>query len=179
MYWEDGQEFAEALEGAFGEEEQELALDWAEKSGLLDDLAAEAEEGDYYEDEGDYYDPNEAAAYVEGEMTAGLEDEMARLERAIGRSLTQKEERTLLESIPSQAWHEGTVPDFSVHADKLKGRATESKESRIALMAEAADSAKARIEEEKPGHDGSEPDWLNPYTEEAERDAEAGIEEGD
>lgn len=157
--WEDATEFMEALEGAFGEEEQEDALDFAEESGLLDQWAAEDEGGDFYEDEGDYYDED---AYIEGEMVAGLEDEMARLERAIGRNLTQKEERDLLESIPSQAWHEGAVPDFGVHAEKLKGRATESKESRIALMTEAADTVKAEAQANEPGHNGSEPDWMKP-----------------
>jgi hypothetical protein len=161
MYWEDAREFAEAISGELGLDEQELAFEWAEESGLMDEMLAEAEQAGY-EDEGedDYYDQD---AHIEGEMVAGLEDELARLERAIGRNLTQAEERSLLESIPSQAWHEGAVPDFTgAHAERLKGRASESKESRIALMAEAADTAKAEAEAERPGHDGSEPDWMKP-----------------
>ena len=165
MYWEDGQEFVEALEGAFGDEEQEEALDFAEESGLMDEWLAEAQQagyegGDPYEGEG--YDPEDEDAYVEGQMVAGIEDELEKIEGALGRNLSQKEERQILGTISGQDWHEGVVPDLAAqHVPEMQAAVSGDREDRVTRMAAAADAARELKEAEEPDS-FEQPDWQQP-----------------
>lgn len=118
--WENWQEFSEALEGRYGEEEQEAALQFAEESGLLDQWDAEDAEGGEYE----YLDAVAA--------------EIARVEQRIGRSLTNGEVNALVDTISTQEAADGVVPDFHAEFGNELANAANSEDGRVHLGAEAA-----------------------------------------
>lgn len=118
--WESWEEFAEALEGRFGEEDQAAALQFAEESGLLDQWVADE-------------DAEEAGSYDNA-----LEAEFQRLESQLGRKLTSGEEQAMLNTISTQEQAEGVVPDFQAEfGDSLAG-ARNHPQGREHLGAEAA-----------------------------------------
>lgn len=118
--WSDWQEFSEALEGRFGEEEQQDALAFAEQSGLLDQWDAEdGEDGDVQ-----YLDAVAA--------------EMARVEERIGRPLTQGEVNALVDTISTQEAADGVVPDFHAEFGHELANAANSTDGRVHLGAETA-----------------------------------------
>ena len=119
--WSDWTEFAEALEGALGEEEQEAALQFAEESGLLDQWTAEEE------------------AAQAGGYEQALEQEFQRVEAACGRKLTPDEEDVLLDSISTQERNEGVVPDFVADYAEPLANAHTSEQGRVHLGAAAAE----------------------------------------
>lgn len=118
--WSDWEEFAEALEGKFGEEDQEAALSFAEESGLLDQWVAdeEAEEAGGYDD--------------------ALEQEFQRVEAQVGRRLTEAEEQSMLDSISSQEQAEGFVPNLTAEYGAELANARNHQAGREHLGASAA-----------------------------------------
>lgn len=130
--WSDWQEFSEALEGRYGEEEQEAALNFAEQSGLLDQWdAEEAEDGD--------------VAYLDA-----VAAEIARVEERIGRSLTHGEINGLVDTISTQEAADGVVPDFQAEFGHELANAANSEAGRVHLGAETAQ----RVFEEQGRTDG-------------------------
>lgn len=127
--WSDWEEFAEALEGEFGEEAEEEALDFAEESGMLEQWEAEDGEGDDQE----YMD--------------ALGEELGRVEHAIGRQLTKAEEVAMLNSVSTEEFGE-EVPNFVAQFGEQLASAPATEEGRVHLGAEAAQQA--MDEQEKP-----------------------------
>lgn len=122
--WENWEEFREALEGEFGEEEQEDALDFAEDAGLLDD-AEEAE-------------PAGAEGEIDESYVEALRQEVARVEGQIGRQLTKGEINGLLDTLSTEDVEQGTVPDFSDEFGATLATARHHESGREHLGAEAA-----------------------------------------
>jgi hypothetical protein len=117
--FEDDADLDEALGGAYGHDWQEAA----------EALVAEAEGGDH--------GSAEAQAF---------ENEVARLEKRIGRSVTQAELNRLINSIPE----DGPLPDLTEkYGNELAERKSKSPESRRALMLERAEEATEQAEAEE------------------------------
>ncbi len=154
----DAQELVDAIEGHYGEEVQQEAIQTADELGLLDQ-----------------WDGQQASAEDE-QIVAGIEAELERLEANIGRSLTGKEVENLVQRIPAEAFQGGPVPDLvTPHAEALKSRATNDRESRVQFMAEVADDAKAAQEpQETPG---PIPDYLQTDDQAGGQYDDAGWEE--
>lgn len=125
--WQDIEEFNEALEGAYGPEEQDAAMQFGETSGLFAQLMADegAEAGSGYED--------------------ALEREFQRVESQIGRRLTPDEEQGLLDTISTQQREEGVVPDFVADYGQQLASARDSESGREHLGAAAAERAFAEM----------------------------------
>jgi len=118
--WQSWEEFAEALEGRFGEEEQTAALTFAQDSGMLEQWAADEE------------------AEISGSYDDALEQEFQRLETQIGRKLTQGEEQAMLDSLSTQNQDEMFVPDFVAEYGPQLASARNHEDGRVHLAAEAA-----------------------------------------
>jgi len=123
-------ELEEALEGEWGQDAQfaaRLAAVELQLAGRDDDGSEE-----YAEEHG----TAEAQAF---------ENEIARLEQRIGRTLTNKELERLVNAVPE----DGPLPDLSEkYANELAGRGSQSADSRRALMLERAEDASAEAEAE-------------------------------
>jgi hypothetical protein len=137
-----------ATNGQFGERFQEEAqgyLDYLEETGGLEAAGLSV----VYEDEGDnqeqYEDPDDALALEEvaqqhpddpqyAEDLSVFENEIRRVESAIGRTLTGAEEKRLIAAVPE----DGPIPDLAEKfAAELSGR-TGDREGRRGQMAERA-----------------------------------------
>ena len=135
--WQNIDEFSEALDGKFGEEEQATAMQFAEESGLLD----QAEAAEQAEASQDYDD--------------ALEQEFQRLEVQIGRKLTRDEEQALLDSISTQEAEQGFVTDFTAEYGPQLESARYTEDGRVHLAASAAEEAFERMAAEEEGRQAS------------------------
>jgi hypothetical protein len=116
----DAADLIDAIEGNQGEEAQQEALDFAEQTGLLDQWqAAEDQQGN------DQY-------------TQELAAELARVEKSIGRELTAGEERALIDTISTQEFTDGVVPDFVAEQGETLASAQNHEAGRLHLGTEAA-----------------------------------------
>lgn len=142
--WEDAEEFIEALEGEFGEEEQEQAETFAQQTGLLDQWDAEGESA------------------TEQEYINAVAQEFFRVEETIGRQLTQTEVQAMIDSIGPQEHADLVVPDFTAEYGPQLASARESEEGRVHLGASAAQEVLDQQAEEesrrpRPGFEPPQP----------------------
>lgn len=142
--FEDAQELIDAIEGEYGEEMQEQALDFAGQIGLLDQWDAEEESA------------------TEQEYINAVAQEFFRVEETIGRQLTQTEVQAMIGSIGPQEHAEMVVPDFTAEYGPQLASARESEDGRVHLGASAAQEVfDQQAEEEsrrpRPGFEPPQP----------------------
>lgn len=118
--FENAQELMAALDGHYGQEAEEDALDFAEETGLLAQWEAE--------DDGA---GNEQFVNEFGQ-------ELQRLEQTIGRPLTQSEIGSLIDSVSTQDLIDQRVPAFAEEVGPALGTFGQTPEGRLHLGANAA-----------------------------------------
>jgi hypothetical protein len=118
--FENAQELMAALDGHYGQEAEEDALDFAEETGLLAQWEAE--------DDGA---GNEKFVQEFGE-------ELKRLERTIGRSLTQTETDSLINGVSTQDLLDQRVPDLTAEFGPMLSSFNNTQDGRTYLAASAA-----------------------------------------
>lgn len=118
--WESMDDLLAAIQGDYGSEEQEAALEFAEESGLADQWIADED------------------AEAAGNYDDALEEEFQRLEQVAGRELTPDEEQAMIDAIPTQDRDEGAVPDLVSAYGQQVASARESEDGRLHLGASAA-----------------------------------------
>jgi hypothetical protein len=135
--WENWDEFAAALGGQYGEEEQEAALSFAEESGLLQQWAADED------------------AETNSTYDAALEKEFERVEAQVGRRLTETEEQAMLDGISTHERSQGFVPDFTAEYGPQLANARETEQGRVHLGASAAEEVFRQQAAEQPSSFGA------------------------
>ena len=118
--FENAKELMAALDGHYGREAEEDALDFAEETGLLAQWEAEDDSAG-----------NEQFVNEFGQ-------ELQRVEQTIGRPLTQSEIGSLIDSVSTQDLIDQRVPDLATEVGPVLATFDHTSEGRVHLAASAA-----------------------------------------